>query len=65
MLSKPTNSMAATRTGSPSEIVSRHIDRVLLVVQLDVESGDPRVGIATVGIKRLDALEIGVEAALG
>ena len=40
----------------------RHIDGVLLVVQLDVESGDPRVGIAAIGVKRLDALEIGVEA---
>ncbi len=39
-----------------------HIHGILLVVQLHVESGDPRVGISTIGVKRLDPLEIGVEA---
>ena len=40
----------------------RDVDGILLVVELDVEGGDARIGIASVGIKRLDALEICVES---
>ena len=38
------------------------IDLILLVVQLDVEAGDARVGVAAVGVERLHPLQIGVEA---
>ncbi len=37
------------------------IDFVLFVVQLDVETGDARIGEPAIGVERLDALEIGVE----
>ena len=40
----------------------REIDLVLLVVELDVEAGDPRVGIAAVGVERLNPLQVRVEA---
>ena len=38
------------------------IDLVLLVVQLDVEPGDARVGISAVGVKRLNTFQIRVES---
>ena len=38
------------------------VDLILLVVQLDVEANDARVRIAAIGIERLDALQIRVEA---
>ena len=46
-------------------MVERHVDGVLLVVELDVEAGDARVRIAAVGVEGLDALKIGVEPATG
>src|SRR5471032_367776 len=38
------------------------IDFVLLVVELHVEAGDPRVGKSAVGVERLNALQVRVEA---
>src|SRR5207248_2873569 len=40
----------------------RQIDCILLVVELDVESGDTRVGITAVGVEGLDAFEVRIEA---
>ena len=62
MTSNPTKLMAATLTGSPSAIVTVIVDRVLFVVQLDVEAGHARIGIPAVGVKRLDPLQVRVEA---
>ena len=39
----------------------RDVDGVLLVVQLDVESGDARIRKAAVGVERLNALQVGIE----
>ena len=38
------------------------VDRVLFVVQLDVETGHARVGVPAVGVERLDPLQVRVEA---
>ena len=38
------------------------VDRVLFVVQLDVETGHARIGIPAVGVERLDPLQVRVEA---
>ena len=40
----------------------RHVHAVLLVVQLDIERGDPRVGVPAVGVEGRDSLEVLVEA---
>ena len=60
-MSNPTKLMAATLTGSPSAIVIGGVDFVLFVVQLDVETGHPRVGVPTIGVERLDPLQVRVE----
>ena len=62
MTSKPTKFDG--RDAHRLALVDGHgeVDGVLLVVQLDVEAGDAGVGIAAVGVERLDALEVGVEA---
>ncbi len=39
------------------------VDLVLLVIELDVERADARVGIPAVAIERLDAFEVGLERA--
>ena len=38
------------------------VGRVLLRIELHIEAGHPRVGISTVGVESLDALEVRVEA---
>jgi hypothetical protein len=38
------------------------VDLILLAVQLDVEADDARVRIAAIGIERLDALQVRIEA---
>jgi hypothetical protein len=40
-----------------------HIDLVLLVIQLDVEGTDARVGEPAIAVERLDSFEVGVERA--
>ena len=40
----------------------RQVDRVLLVVELDVESCDARVGEAAIGVEGLNPLQVGIES---
>jgi hypothetical protein len=40
----------------------RDVDRILLVVQFDVETGHARIRIPAVRIERLNSLQVGVEA---
>ena len=61
MTSKPAKSIALTSDRLAFGDRHGEIDLVLLVVQLDVEAGDARVGKAAIGVERLDALEVGVE----